>query len=198
MSYEELFSKYATLLNYDLKENTVMNYISSHDDGNPFDKKRERTFESATKLLLAPGISQTYYGDESARSLAIEGTKGDATLRSFMNWEDLQSNSKTKEIALHWQKLSTFRKNHFAIGAGIHNQISSKPYVFSRIYTKGKIEDKVVVGLDLPVGEKSISVGTIFSNGDPIKDAYSGSTTIVKERKVTFNTPFSTLLLEKM
>lgn len=198
MSYEELFSKYATLLNSDLKENTVMNYVSSHDDGNPFDKKRERTFESATKLLLAPGISQTYYGDESARSLAIEGTEGDATLRSFMNWEDLQSNSKTKEIALHWQKLSTFRKNHFAIGAGIHNQISSKPYVFSRIYTKGKIEDKVVVGLDLPVGEKTISVGTILSNGDPIKDAYSGSTTTVKQGKVTFNTPFSILLLEKM
>jgi alpha-amylase len=198
MSYEELFSKYATILNSDLKENTVMNYVSSHDDGNPFDKKRERTFESATKLLLAPGISQTYYGDESARSLVIEGTKGDATLRSFMNWEDLQSNLKTKEIALHWQKLSTFRKNHLAIGAGIHNQISSKPYVFSRTYTKDKISDNVVIGLDLPVGKKTISVGTIFSNGDPIKDAYSGSTTTVKEGKVTFNTPFSILLLEKM
>ena len=198
MSYEELFSRYATILNSDLKENTVMNYVSSHDDGNPFDKKREKTLESATKLLLAPGISQTYYGDESARSLTIEGTKGDATLRSFMNWEDLQSDSKTKEIALHWQKLSTFRKNHFAIGAGIHNQISSKPYVFSRIYTKEKTKDKVIVGLDLPVGEKSISVGTIFTNGTKLKDSYSGSTTLVKEGKVTFNTSFSILLLEKM
>jgi alpha-amylase len=198
MSYEELFSKYAAILNSDLKENTVMNYVSSHDDGNPFDKKREKTFESATKLLLAPGISQTYYGDESARSLVIEGTKGDATLRSFMNWEDLQSNSKTKEIALHWQKLSAFRKNHFAIGAGIHNQISSKPYVFSRTYTKDKISDNVVIGLDLPVGKKTILVGTIFSNGDNIKDAYSGSTTSVKEGKITINTPFSILLLEKM
>ncbi|MEO0038138.1 MAG: Periplasmic alpha-amylase [Bacteroidota bacterium] len=198
MSYEKLFSKYAAILNSDLKENTVMNYISSHDDGNPYDKKREKTFESATKLLLAPGISQTYYGDESARSLAVEGTNGDATLRSFMNWEDLQSNSKTTAIALHWQKLSTFRKNHFAIGAGIHNQISSKPYVFSRTYTKGKISDKVILGLDLPVGKKTISVGTIFSNGYNIKDAYSGSTTTVKEGKVTFNTPFSILLLEKM
>ena len=56
----------------------------------------------------------------------------------------------------------------------------------------------MVVGLDLPVGKKTISVGTIFSNGDPIKDAYSGSTTTVKQGKVTFNTPFSILLLEKM
>jgi alpha-amylase len=26
----------------DLKGNTVMNYVSSHDDGWPFDKKREK------------------------------------------------------------------------------------------------------------------------------------------------------------
>jgi hypothetical protein len=29
-------------------------------------------------------VSQVYYGDESARSLVIEGTQGDATLRSFI------------------------------------------------------------------------------------------------------------------
>ena len=94
MGYEELFSKYSTILNSDLKGNTVMNYISSHDDSNPFDKKREKTLESATKLLLTPGVSQTYYGDESARSLDIVGTQGDATLRSFMNWEDIKTNPK--------------------------------------------------------------------------------------------------------
>ena len=80
----------------------------------------------------------------------------------------------------------------------MHNQISSKQYVFSRTYTKDKISDNVVIGLDLPVGKKTILVGTIFSNGDNIKDAYSGSTTSVKEGKITINTPFSILLLEKM
>jgi alpha-amylase len=35
--------------------------------------------ETGTKLLLSPGVSQVYYGDESARSLVIEGTQGDAT-----------------------------------------------------------------------------------------------------------------------
>lgn len=197
MGYEELFSKYSNILNSDLKGNTVMNYISSHDDGNPFDKKREKSFESATKLLLAPGISQTYYGDESARTLDIEGTKGDATLRSTMNWEELKTNSKNKEVAIHWQKLSNFRKNHPAIGAGIHTQISSTPYVFSRAFVKGNFNDTVVVGLDLPLGNKEISVGTIFKNGNKVKDAYSGKTSIVKNGKVAINSPFQILLLEK-
>ncbi|MFM7017624.1 alpha-amylase family glycosyl hydrolase [Flavobacterium sp.] len=194
MSYEELFSKYASLLNSDLKGNTVMNYISSHDDGNPFDKKREKTLESATKLLLAPGISQTYYGDESGRSLIIEGTQGDATLRSFMNWEEIKTNSLTQENVLHWQKLSNFRKNHPAIGAGIHTKISNVPYVFSRVYA----EDKVVIGLDLIVGKKTISVGKLFKNGTKVKDTYSGKTSIVTDRKVKFDTPFTILLVEKM
>jgi alpha-amylase len=193
-SYEELFSKYAAILNSDLKGNTVMNYISSHDDGNPFDKKREKTLESATKLLLAPGISQTYYGDESARSLNIDGTKGDATLRSFMNWEEIKTDSKTQDVVLHWQKLSSFRKNHSAIGAGIHAKISNKPYVFSRVYA----EDKVVIGLDLIVGNKTISVGKLFKNGTKVKDTYSGKTSIVTDGKVKFDTPFPILLVEKM
>ncbi len=198
MGYEELFSKYSTILNSDLKGNTVMNYISSHDDSNPFDKKREKTLESATKLLLAPGISQTYYGDESARSLDIEGTQGDATLRSFMNWEDIKTNPKTAEVELHWQKLSNFRKNHLAVGAGIHTQITSTPYVFSRTFVKGKLNDAVVIGLDLPNGPKEISVGTIFKNGTKVKDAYSGKTSVVKDGKVSLNTNFSIILLEKL
>lgn len=198
MNYEDLFSKYSNILNNDLKGNTVMNYISSHDDGYPYDKKREKPIESGTKLLLAPGISQVYYGDESARSIDIEGTQGDATLRSNMNWNDIATNFKTKEIELHWQKLGTFRKNHPAIGAGIHKQISSSPYVFSRTFSRNNYTDNVVVGLDLPLGKKEISVGKIFKNGTKIKDAYSAKTSIVKNGKVKFDTTFPILLIEKM
>ena len=198
MNYEELFSKYSNILQNDLKGNTVMNYVSSHDDGYPYDKKREKTFESGTKLLLAPGISQVYYGDESARSLDIEGTEGDATLRSNMNWDDIANNASTKEVMSHWQKLGLFRKRHPAVGAGVHAQISASPYVFSRTFAKGKYTDKVVVGLDLVKGEKSISVGTIFPNGSKVKDAYSGKTATVIKGKVTFNTDFDIVLLEKL
>ncbi len=198
MNYEELFSKYSNILQNDLKGNTVMNYVSSHDDSYPFDKKREKTFESGTKLLLAPGISQVYYGDESARSLDVEGTQGDATLRSFMNWDDIANNAATKEIVSHWQKLGLFRRKHPAVGAGVHTQISASPYVFSRTFTKRNYNDKVVVGLDLAKGVKTISVGSIFQNGSQVKDTYSGKTATVIKGKVTFNTDFNILLLEKL
>ncbi len=198
MGYEELFSKYSTILNNDLKGNTVMNYVSSHDDKKPYDKNREKPFESGTKLLLAPGVSQTYYGDESARSLNIAGTQGDATLRSDMNWDEIKTNPETQKALLHWQKLGNFRKNHPAVGAGIHHEISSAPYVFSRTFTKMKFTDEVVIGLDLPIGEKEISVGEIFKNGIKIRDAYSRKTAVVKNGKVKINTNYTLLLIEKI
>ena len=197
LAYEPLFSKYSTILNNDLKGHTVMNYISSHDDSYPFDKKRDRAFESATKLLLAPGIAQVYYGDESARSLDIEGTQGDATLRSFMNWEAMHTDEFSKNVMKHWRKLGVFRKNHPSIGAGVHQKIADKNYVFSRKWTHGNYTDQVVVGLDLPLGSKTISVGKIFPNGTKVRDAYSGKTALVTNGKITLNTPETLLLIEK-
>jgi alpha-amylase len=194
--YEFIFSKYSNKLNNELKGFSVLNYLSSHDDGTPFDAKRVKSMESGTKLLLSPGISQVYYGDETARSLVIEGTQGDATLRSFMNWEDVKSNPETQKIMLHWQKLGKFRKNHPAIGAGIHEQISAQPYVFSRRFTKENFQDEVVVGLDLPKGKKELQVSTIFKEGSKVKDTYSGKTATVINGKIVLETPFEVVLLE--
>ncbi|MEY4039031.1 MAG: Alpha-amylase precursor, partial [Bacteroidota bacterium] len=103
--YESLFSFYSNKLQNELKGFGVLNYVSSHDDSTPFDGKREKAIESANKLLLAPGTAQVYYGDESARSLVIEGTQGDATLRSFMNWDDIKKDPTTQKTLAHWQKL---------------------------------------------------------------------------------------------
>lgn len=107
--YESMFSKYDSILHNGLKGKSVLNYATSHDDGAPFDKNREKPYETGTKLLLTPGLSQVYYGDETARDLTIAGTEGDAMLRSFMNWESIDS-SATRNILEHWQKLGSFRK----------------------------------------------------------------------------------------
>ncbi|MGL5111462.1 MAG: alpha-amylase family glycosyl hydrolase, partial [Flavobacterium sp.] len=194
--YESIFSKYSSKLNSELKGYSVLNYLSSHDDGGPFDPKREKTIESGTKLLLSPGISQVYYGDESARPLVIDGTQGDATLRSFMNWDDIKTNPETQKTLAHWQKLGQFRKNHPAIGAGVHQQISATPYVFSRQYSKDNYTDQVVVALDVKPGKKEIPVGTIFKNGITVRDAYSNKTAKVKNGKVTIDSNFTFVLLE--
>ncbi|PIA82319.1 alpha-amlyase [Gaetbulibacter sp. 4G1] len=195
--YERLFTNYSKYLSNDLKGYGTLNYLSSHDDGQPFDAAREKPFETATKLLLALGTSQIYYGDESARSLIIEGTEGDATLRSFMNWNSITNDTQTKNIFKHWQKLGQFRANHPAIGAGVHQMISKEPYLFSRRFSKANYNDLVVIGLDLPKGEKVLDVSKVFKDDEILNDAYSGKTVIVKKGKVVFNTEYELVLLEK-
>lgn len=191
----ELFKKYNEILQADLKGFSVMNYATSHDDGWPFDKKREKTYEAATKLLLTPGIAQVYYGDETARSLEIEGTTGDATLRSLMNWDDLQNNPETQNLLKHYQKLGQFRANHPAVGAGTHTQLSEKPYICSRVYTHDTYTDTIMIGLDLPIGLKEISVKDIFTENTLVTDYYSGKNATVINGKITIDNSFGMVLL---
>ncbi|HMI06439.1 MAG TPA: alpha-amylase family glycosyl hydrolase [Flavobacterium sp.] len=194
--YEYIFSKYSTKLNMELEGFSVLNYLSSHDDGSPFDAKREKTIESGTKLLLSPGVCQIYYGDETGRSLEVPGTEGDATLRSFMNWDELKNSPEKQKALEHWQKLGQFRKNHPAIGAGVHRQISAAPYVFSRGYIMGDYLDRVIIGLDLPAGRKIITVSSVFKDGTKLRDTYSGKELVVDKGRVVFDSDFTFVLLE--
>ncbi len=195
-NYETIFRKYNKLLNTKLKGKGVVNYLTSHDDGEPFDKEREHPFKTANVLLLTPGASQIYYGDESARDLTIEDAVGDATLRSYMNWGDIDSLPVTQKILSHWKKLGQFRNNHLAIGAGKHKRLGKKPYVFSRTYNKGEIKDKVVVGLDLPKGKKSLWVKGFFGDGTKLYDTYSETEVVVKKGKVILENDNDIALLE--
>ncbi|MBK8052615.1 MAG: alpha-amylase [Saprospiraceae bacterium] len=188
----EFFQKYDQLLNGPLKGKSVMNYVSSHDDGSPFDKLRTKTYESATKLLLAPGIAQIYYGDETGRRLDVQA-QGDATLRSYMNWEDTGT-SQTKDLLVHWQKLGTFRRKHIAIGAGKHTLIEKD--VFSRSYSEGNFVDKVIIAVNQLKGNKSIPVSTIFKDGQKLLDHYSGLASEVKNGSAAVNSAFDIVLLE--
>ena len=65
---EELFSSYASALSGDLAGVAVLNYVDSHDDGGPYDPERRDPLGAGTKLLLAPGGAQIYYGDEVAEA----------------------------------------------------------------------------------------------------------------------------------
>jgi len=202
LSYEKLFSSYSDKLQKELSGVGVLNYISSHDDGGPFDKDRRKVLEAGTKLLLCPGASQVYYGDESSRKLVIPGTHGDATLRSNMNWEEIISNEVRNGVAVgkvleHYQKLGRFRRDHPAVGAGVHQMISKDPYFFSRIYEMDGKGDRVVAGLDLKPGKQSIDVSALFEDGTPLLDYYSGTELMVKKGKVEVDSEFNTVLLGK-
>lgn len=199
--YESIFRKYNKMLNTDLIGKSVVNYLTSHDDGSPFDPERKDPFRAANVLLLTPGASQIYYGDETARDLTIEGStdnpvEGDATLRSFMNWDELDSLPRTKEVLQHWKKLGTFRRNHLAVGAGKHKRLGKKPYIFSRTYVEGNFKDKVVIGLDLPKGKKSIWVKGFFGDGTKLYDTYSETEVVVANGKVLLENDFNIALLE--
>lgn len=202
--YEEIFSKYDDLLHGDLKGKSLVHYVSSHDDGGPFDLLRERPFEAGTKLLLCPGGAQIYYGDETARSLTIEEANGDAKLRSFMNWDELKSMTSkngytVNDVLIHWQKIGKFRNSHPAIGAGKHQMISQSPYMFTRSWTAPNgMKDKVLIGLGMAKGQMNIDVSALASDGETVRDMYSGVIQTVKGGKVLIDSMFDIVLLEKV
>ena len=138
---DSIFVLYDSILHHQLNDSVFLNYLSSHDDGQPFDKDRTKTIEAGTMLLLTPGASQTYYGDETARPLVIEGTQGDATLRSPMNYKTSTHPIQQKNL-VHYQKLGRFKAHHPAVGAGRHVKISQNPYTFTLLQA-GKYTDEV-------------------------------------------------------
>ena len=201
-SYEAIFSKYSGLLQNQLRNKSVLNYLTSHDDGSPFDKERKSPIDAGTKLLLCPGGAQVYYGDETNRTLIVPGTQGDATLRSFMNWDELATNAerngfRTRDVLAHWQKLGQFRRAHVAVGAGYHKMLSEKPYLFKRTYVSDLFSDTVVAGLDWPKGRKEIALQGTFPDGTVLTDYYSGQQLTVEKGKVILDSPFGIVLLGK-
>ena len=195
MAEKDVFYKYDSILQNDLKNYGILNYMSSHDDGNPFDNERKKPYKTATMLFLTPGTAQVYYGDETARNLTIKGTVGDATLRSFMNWDNIETKVKTQKILKHWQKLGQFRNNHVSVGAGKHQLISEENgLIFSRV----KNNDKVIVGINLPKGKKEINVLSIFNEGDLLNDFYSKTIGVVRDGKFILKSEFDIVLLEKI
>jgi len=197
-SLDVLFARYsAALRDGALREVAVLNYVSSHDDGSPYDPNRSDPFGAGTRLLLAPGGAQIYYGDELARPLRVEGAAGDANLRSFMNWEDLEAGGSAAEILEHWQKLGRFRRAHPAVGAGEHRRLQAEPYIFSRSLEQGGISDRVLVAMDQGDGPKTIPIFGTFSEGAELTDGYSGETGTVTNGQISLVTEYGLVLLSQ-
>ena len=199
--YEKVFAAYSEQLNGPLKGYSVLNYMSSHDDGQPFDPLRTKPYKTANMLLLAPGAAQIYYGDETARVLKHEGAQGDANLRTFMNWNDLATNAKrdgyrVADLQRHWALLGKFRQAHPSVGAGVHKKLADGPYTFSRTLERGELRDKVVVALDVAGGKAvPISVAGVFKDGEKVRDYYSGKRAVVAGGKAKITAVNGVVLL---
>jgi alpha-amylase len=197
-SLDDLYTRYSGALRKgELRGAAILNYVSSHDDGSPYDPDREEPFGAGTRLLLAPGGAQIYYGDELARPLRVEGAEGDANLRSPMNWQDLERGGSTAEILEHWQKLGQFRRAHPAVGAGEHRRLQAEPYIFSRTLETDELIDRVLVAMDQVEGSKTIPVFGVFPDGTELLDAYSGATGTVTNGEISLVTESGLVLLGK-
>lgn len=192
-SLDSLFTRYSATINEGaLRGVSLLNYLSSHDDGSPYDPDRRDPLGAGTRLLLSPGGAQIYYGDELARPLRVTGAEGDANLRSFMNWADLDRRA---EVLHHWRKLGQFRRAHPAVGAGVHRMLQQKPYIFSRTLDSGGQVDRVLVAMDQGVGEKRIPVFGVFPDGTALVDGYSGVAGTVRNGTVSLTTGSGLVLL---
>lgn len=197
-SLDDLFTRYSTTLRDGaLRGVAILNYVSSHDDGGPYDRDRADPFGAGTRLLLAPGGAQIYYGDELARPLRAQGADGDANLRSFMNWEDLERGGRTAEILRHWRRLGQFRRAHPAVGAGAHRRLQAEPYIFSRTLEADGRVDRVLVAMDQGEGAKTIPVFGVFPDGTELLDAYSGARGTVANGRISLTTAFGLVLLSE-
>ena len=195
-SLDSLFTAYSsTLTSGPLRGVTMLNYLSSHDDGSPYDVDRKDPLGAGTRLLLAPGIAQIYYGDELARPLKVPGAEGDANLRSDMNWGDLERGGVTREVLEHWRKLGQFRRAHPAVGAGAHRTLQAKPLIFSRMLEVDGRIDRVIVAMDQGEGAKTIPIFGLFPEGTELVDAYSGMGGSVKSDSVLVTSKWGLVLL---
>ncbi len=159
--------------------------IAAHPNWFPFnylnnsyhrDTDMENMQDCATTLLLAPGIAQIFYGDETGRPLSDARLNVDSAqaFRSDMNWD-----STDKDLLRHFQKLAHIRKAHPAIGSGKQTTLDSHTCV------RSTDTDTILIHLKPTEGE-ILEVSPYFKEDETLIELYSGEKARVKDGKVSF------------
>ena len=189
--YNNTYASYAGKLNNDDNFN-VLTYLSSHDTG--LCRNGDGNILQGSAFQLLPGGIQIYYGDESNRPYV--NTYQDHNLRGDMNFN---VSGKDKEAVTHWGKVGRFRRNHVAVGAGSHtNLTASSGTAFARKYDKGGVKDSVACVIAAGANQNvTITLNGTFTDGTVVKNAYDGKTATVSGGKVSFNSGANgTILVE--
>ncbi|MDE6272941.1 MAG: hypothetical protein K2M31_08045 [Muribaculaceae bacterium] len=160
--------------------------LLTHRDWHPFsylnnsyhrDADPENMIDCATTLLLAPGIAQIFYGDESGRGLSDARLNGDSNqaFRSDMNWNSMDS-----RLLKHFQTLGKIRKENPVIATGSQTTLDTHSCL------RYDENDKILIRLR-PQPDEYIPVVGIFPDGTELKELYTGQSSIVKDGKVGFS-----------
>ena len=158
-------------------------YVSSHDTSlyRAGDMK-----DLGTKFVLLPGQVQIFYGDETARPYGDGGSDSTQGTRSDFIWSAVDG-----DVNKHWKKVGKFRQGHPAVGGGKQTEIASNTY--KRYYNGQAGEDTVVIYVG---SSNSVSVSGAFTDGQQVRNAYTGETATVSGGKATFNTASNPVLVE--
>ena len=159
--------------------------VSAHADWHPFsylnnsyhrDANMENMIDCATTLLLAPGVAQIFYGDESGRKLsdARFNVDSDQAFRSDMDWNEVDNN-----LLKHFQRIGKIRRENTVIGIGRQRTIDTHTCVH---YNE---KDKLVIRVE-PIEGQEISLGGEFVEGEKVIELYTGQTSIVNNGTVSF------------
>ena len=159
--------------------------VSAHADWHPFsylnnsyhrDANMENMIDCATTLLLAPGVAQIFYGDESGRKLsdARFNVDSDQAFRSDMDWNEVDNN-----LLKHFQRIGKIRRENMVIGIGRQRTIDTHTCV------RYNEKDKLVIRVE-PIEGQKISLGGEFVEGEKVIELYTGQTSIVNNGTVSF------------
>ena len=136
----------------------------------------DNMIDCATSMLLAPGIAQVFYGDETGRKLsdARYNVDGDQAFRSDMNWNEIDSTRFS-----HFKKLGKIRHAHPVIGTGEQRIIDTHTCV------RYNEQDKILLRVK-PVERQPIDAGGVFADGTKVIELYTGQTAEVVNGTVAF------------
>lgn len=118
--------------------------------------------------------------DETNRSLQIPGTQGDATLRSFMNWDELATNAerngyRTQDVLAHWQKLGRSPAVHTLPSARAYTPcFPINPTPSNAFFNPADLKMLLLGGWIYPKGKRKLLFRAYSRQGTMLQDYYSG------------------------
>lgn len=159
--------------------------VAAYPDWHPFnylnnsyhrDADMDNMIDCATTFILAPGVAQIFYGDETGRKLsdARFNVDSDQAFRSDMDWNDIDSTQLE-----HFKKLGTIRRSNPVIGTGRQKTLDTHTVL------RYNDNDSVLIRLR-PDEEDGIDVYGIYKDGDNVMELYSGERGVVRDGKIRF------------